>query len=55
MNANNTWRDWQAAQEERMAGISKDMQDLQEEGFIPEAQHMTQFIIICYKLTLYWQ
>ena len=28
MNATNTWRDWHLAQEERMADISKDMQDL---------------------------
>ena len=39
LNATNTWKDWQAAQEERMVAISKDVQDLQEDGFIPEDVH----------------
>lgn len=34
-----TWLDWQEAQKERIADISKDMQTLQEEDFIPEAGH----------------
>ena len=34
-NVTNTWRDWQEAQEEMI----KDVQRLQEDGFIPEALH----------------
>ena len=38
-NATSTWRDWQVSQEERMEDISKDVQNLQDDGFIPEAIH----------------
>ena len=39
LNVTNTWREWKLAQEQRMQDISKDVEGLQDDGFIPEAIH----------------
>ena len=39
LNVTNTWREWKLAQEEKMQDISKDIENMQDDGFIPEAIH----------------
>ena len=38
-NATNVWHDWKLVQEERLNSIAGDLDDLQEEGIIPDAIH----------------
>ena len=44
-NLTNVWHNWKLEQEERLNSIADDLDDLQEEGIIPDAIHEHTMIV----------